>query len=365
VSVFSDTPWHDKKARRKKWIGIGYFNPKSEISIRLLTRLETNIDRNFFLDRIQKAMHWRKTHLNQTNALRWINSESDGLPGLILDEYNGYFVLQISTLGMEVQKNLIVEIIKDLFHPKGLYERNDIPTRSFEGLPLSKGRLDGENLPELIEIQEGKTRFYIDIVNGHKSGFYLDQRDNRMLTAKLSEGREVLDCFSYTGGFAISCLTHGAKNALAVEVSQEALDIARKNALLNQVQDRWQDHLGNGFDLLKSLSSEGRKFDLIILDPPSFTRKKERVEQALAGYKEINLRAIKMLREGGTLVSASCSHHIQENLFEEVILQAASDNKRVLYLIYRGTQGLDHPIIPSIPETQYLKCFFFEARHLS
>lgn len=349
---------------RKKWVGAGWLNLQSVISLRMLTREEEPIDTAFFERKIKQAIAWRRTYLPASTSLRWVNSESDGLPGLIVDQYQDHLVIQITTLGMESQKSVIVKILKNLLQPKGIYERNDFPSRNFEGLPLLKGSLDGDHPPDLLEIEENEARFWVDVVNGHKTGFYLDQRENRKRAGELAKGREVLDCFAYTGGFSVTALRGGAKNVLTLEASEETLKLAEKNMILNHVQEHWQGLLGNGFDLLKQFSLEEKKFDMIILDPPSFTKKKEALERALAGYKEINLRAIKMLREGGILVSASCSHHIQEPLFLDVLIDAAKDAKRMLRLIHRGTQGLDHPIVPVIPETQYLKCFFFEVHSL-
>ncbi|MBI1871106.1 MAG: class I SAM-dependent rRNA methyltransferase [Chlamydiae bacterium] len=345
---------------RKKKIGTGFINPKSEITLRLLTHHEESIDLPFFKKRIEDAISWRKRHIEGTNAIRWINSESDQLPGLILDEYAGHFVLQISTLALELQKPLLIQLIKDLFSPKSLYERNDFPSRQWEGLPLLQGTLQGET-PPLVEIEENKIRFWVNISQGHKTGFYLDQRENRKALRGYTKGKEVLDCFSYTGGFAVASLVQEAKSVLAFEISEEALALGQENAKLNGVQDRWQGQLGNAFDLLKSSSLEDKKFDLIILDPPSFTKSKAHLERALRGYKEINLRALKMLREGGILVSACCSHHVDEKTFQQTILNAAQDAHRMLYQINQGTQAIDHPIVLSIPETKYLKCFFFEV----
>ncbi|MBI1884278.1 MAG: class I SAM-dependent rRNA methyltransferase [Chlamydiae bacterium] len=350
-------------SERKKFIGVGFINPHSEISIRLLSRQDEPIDRAFFEKKLTQAMMWRKKHVPGVQALRWVNSESDGLPGLILDEYAGHFVFQISTAGIEKYKDTLIEIIQNYFHPSSIYEKNDFQTRNFEGLPLLKGNVFG-NTPPSIEIEEDQTRFAMDVTQGHKTGFYLDQRDNRKRLSSLVQDKEVLDCFSYTGGFALAALKHGAKNALAVDISNEALQWGRKNAQLNGVMNRWQDQEANGFDLLKRLSMEGKKFDVIILDPPSFTKKRDAVQRALGGYKEINLRAMKMLQEGGLLVTATCSHHIHETLFEEMLLEASCDAKKMISQIYRGTQGLDHPILPAIPETRYLKCFFYEVHSL-
>lgn len=349
----------------KKFLGVGFINPLSEITIRLISRQEQELDKNFFLKTIQQALKWRKKFLPGETSLRWINSESDHLAGLIVDDYEGHLVLQISSLGMEARKPLLIELLTEIFHPKGIYERNDFPSRTLEGLPMIKNNLYGEPPPGLIEIKENGCRFLIDIIQGHKTGFYLDQRENRIWVGRLAQGKEVLDCFSYTGGFAISSLIHGAKNVLAAEFSEEALSLARKNAEINGVQSQWSDFLGNAFDLLKTLSTQGRLFDLIILDPPSFTRRKASIESALRGYKEINLRAMKMLRDGGILVTASCSHHIQEMLFQQVLVEAASDARKILLEIHRGTQAIDHPIIPAIPETHYLKCFFYEVRSMN
>lgn len=348
---------------RDRFIGCGLINPSSQICIRLLTRESKPLDIAFLRSRIEEAARWRRSRLHREGtARRWINSEADGLPGVILDEYSGVFVLQTPVLGMDLRKSMLCEAITDFFHPKTLYERNDFPARSFEGLSSVKGCIGGEPEPQLIEIDENGCKFWVDIVQGHKTGFYLDQSENRKLAGSLAKGARVLDCFAYTGAFAVSCLVHGAESVRAVESSPDALSLARRNAELNGLLERWSDIEGNVFDILKSLSNEEKKFDMIILDPPSFTKTKASIEPALGGYKEINLRAMRLLSDSGILVTASCSHHIHESMFDEILVQSARDAGRRLRLIYRTTQALDHPIVPAIPETRYLKCYFLEVK---
>jgi 23S rRNA (cytosine1962-C5)-methyltransferase len=352
-------------AENNRWIGWGHVNPASEIIIRLLSRGKEALQDSFFRKRLEKARQWRKEHIKKSNAVRWVHSEADGLPGLILDEYNGYMVIQTTTAGMELKKPVLVKFIQELFQPRGIYEKNDFASREYEKLPLLKSVLAGENPPELIEIQEGNCKFWVDIQNGHKTGFYLDQKDNRAVVSSLSGGKKVLDCFTYTGGFALAALTGGAQKVTAVDISGNALNLARKNAELNGVLNRWEDCEANGFDYLKGLQEKETLWDMIILDPPSFTKSRSHVEQALRGYKEINLRALKSLKEGGILVTASCSHHISPSYFEEVIREAAGDAKKTLTLMHRGMQSLDHPVVLSIPETEYLQCLFFRVESFS
>ena len=350
---------------QKKWVGLGYYNPLSEISIRLVSRQKIEFNKEFLKSRFLAAKKLREELLGNLQTVRWINSESDQLPGLVVDAYAGFFVIQITTLGMERVKDWILECLQEIFQPRGIYERNDFPTRSLEGLPLRQGNLQGEEPPPLISIEENGSKFRVDIRQGHKTGFYLDQKENRDCAARLARGKSILDCFTYTGGFAITALTHGAQSVLAVDISSSALTLARENAKLNQVEDRWQDMEGNGFDILKLLSSQNQKFDMIILDPPSFTKNRASVERALAGYKEINIRALKMINPGGILVTASCSHHIDELLFINMVKEAAKDSRRSLMEIARGRQASDHPILAHIPETRYLSCLFYRVDHVS
>jgi len=352
-------------APNHRWMGWGHVNPHSEILIRLLSRQKEPIHDTFFRVMLEKARQWRRQRMIKSNAVRWVHSEADGLPGLILDEYNGYIVMQTTTAGMEMKKPLLIKYIQEIFQPLGIYERNDFASREYEKLPLIKSVLSGKNPPELIEIQENNCKFWVDVENGHKTGFYLDQRDNRSYVSSISAGKKVLDCFTYTGGFAVASLAGGARKVTAVDISGNALNLAKKNAELNGVQDRWESCEANGFDYLKGLQEKETLWDMIILDPPSFTKSRSHVEQALRGYKEINLRALKNLKDGGILVTASCSHHVHSSTFEDVIRESAGDAKKTLTLMHRGMQSADHPVVLSIPETEYLQCLFFRVESLS
>ena len=345
---------------KSKFIGIGFYNPKSKIPVRILTPNDEAITREFWQKRILNAIAWRNKYISNTNARRIINSESDGLPGLIVDQYDKHLVIQILTLGMEMQKNLIQNTLLDLLKTISIYERNDMPSRTLEGLPISKHQAFGCT-PERICICENGAQFWVDVITGHKTGFYLDQRDNRKLTAQLAQDKKVLDVFCYTGAFSIHAMKNHAKHVTAIDISEPAIKLMRDNIILNNIGQEVQLITDNGFDLLKNLSRKNEQYDLIILDPPSFTRRRDNIQKALSGYKEINLRAMKMLEPGGTLITASCSHHIHKDLFQKSIIAASLDAKRRLKQLHLGTQALDHPIAAHIPETEYLKCFFYEV----
>ncbi|MDP3981479.1 MAG: class I SAM-dependent rRNA methyltransferase [Chlamydiota bacterium] len=344
---------------KKRFIGIGYYNPKSKIPVRILTRRDEPVNADFWRIRFQKAFSWRTRYISETNAIRLINSESDDLPGLIVDQYDGHLVIQTLTLGMDVQKEMFQGLLNEILNPKSIYERNDSNSRKLEGLSITKGVLAG-TIPELINIYEKEAQFLIDIQNGHKTGFYLDQRDSRNHIAPYARNRKVLDVFCYTGAFSVHALLNGAGHVTCVDISEDAISIARKNMALNRL-DQANLITANGFDFLKTHSKDSCSYDMIILDPPSFTRQRAQVPQALSGYKEINLRAMKMLPTGGILVTASCSHHIHYGLFEKMLISAAQDSKRTLKLLKLCSQALDHPVLPHIPETHYLSCAVFEV----
>lgn len=353
---------------RGRFIGMGYINPNSQIAVRLLTWQEEALDEAFFRKRILQAIEHRKKLaleggkrlVARTTAMRLIYGEGDFLPGLIVDRYGEILVLQILTAGMERMKEILVALLIELLNPQGIYQRNDPPSRLLEGLDQRKGILYGQVEP-LVQIEEGGIRFWVDIVAGQKTGFFLDQRENRLAVRGYAEGREVLDGFCYSGGFGLHALTAGATSLIGIDISPEAVALAQKNAELNGLSDRCVFKEVNAFDELRALERAGRRFDLIVLDPPAFTKGKESVASALRGYKEINLRAMKLLREGGILVTCSCSYHLDVETFLGMLQAAALDVKRRLRLLELRYQAKDHPILMGVKETQYLKCAILEV----
>lgn len=342
------------------FLGRGFYNPRAQIVCRLLSRHDEPIDPDFFRRRLQTAWAYRRRLGLDGDAGRIVFSEADGLPGLIVDRYGETAVLQCLTLGMERQVEVLAEAVEALLGVRGVYRRADATAARIEGLEGSSGWLQGAGARE-VEIREGPLRFTVDLEAGQKTGFYLDQRENREVVAAWAAGREVLDAFCYTGAFACWALLKGARAALAVETSADALALARRHAEANGLADRLQLEAANAFDLLRRLAREGRRFDLIILDPPSFTRRKTALEAAVRGYKEINLRALACLRPGGLLATFSCSHHVSPALFEEILQAAAADADCSVRLLAPLTQARDHPVLLPVPETRYLKGLLLEV----
>lgn len=340
----------------KKFIGKGYYNPRSFISIRLFTRNPyEEIDSSFFKRRIESAAEYRKKLLPGLSSYRLVYSEGDFLPGLIVDKYENYLAIQTLNLGMELNKKIIVDVLVELFQPAGIYERNDVASRELEGLPLQKGLLYGE-LPSKIEIVENGLKFKVDIAEGQKTGFYFDQRDNRASLSAFVEGKRVLDGFCGTGAFSIYAASFGAKETLGIDCSSSALSLARENAELNGFSHICSFVEGDMFNELRKLVKQREKFDVIILDPPAFAKSRSDKRDAIKGYKDINLQAFKLLNRGGYLVTSSCSYHMDLETFKQTVNEAAADAGVTARILRTGTQGLDHPILLSVPETNYLKC---------
>lgn len=342
-----------------KFLGKGYINPKSQITVRFLTKnKDEEIDREFFKNRIVKALNYRK-QLNYGESYRLIYAEADFLPALIVDKFNNTLVIQTLSLGMEKYKNIIVDILLELLSPECVYERNDAPVRELEGLELKKGVLYGE-LPEKIIIEENGIQYYVDVVEGQKTGFFFDQRENRKAIEPFVKGKEILECFCYTGSFALNAAKYGANNILAYDYSDEAISLARENAKLNGLQDNIKFEVGNAFDILRKFYNDKKKFDVVILDPPAFVKSKKALEGAIRGYKEINLRGMKLLKPGGYLITSSCSHHVKDELFFEIIMSAAYDAKVTMRIIEKRSQAKDHPVLAASEETSYLKFYILE-----
>lgn len=338
----------------KKFIGRGYFNPQSQIMVRLLTRdKQEAIEESFFLHRIEKAWQYRK-RIGYTENCRLVFGEADDLPQLIIDKFNDYFVIQTLALGIDIWKPAIVNALEKLFSPKGIYERNDVPVRELEGMQQQKGFLS-EPFDTNIIINENGLRFFVDIANGQKTGFFLDQQDNRRAIRHIVKDADVLGAFCYTGSFEVHAAHYGARSVLGLDISSNAIEMCNENALLNRVEGRCRFECVNAFDVLKKWTKEDRKWDVVMLDPPSFTKSRANIDKAVAGYKEINLRGMKLVRPGGFLVSSSCTSLVQPELFLEIIQMAAIDAKRRIREVVFQAQSADHPVIPGQENTRYLK----------
>jgi 23S rRNA (cytosine1962-C5)-methyltransferase len=357
------------KDHRQRFLGSGFYNSKSKINVRLLSEERVNVDAAFFEQRIRAALALRVKHLPRATSFRVVNSESDRLSGLIIDKYEDVLVLQLSALGMDRRRSDIVAALQAIFSPRALVERSDVASRKFEGLPLANGLLAGVFEGEAAVKLNGLI-FHTHLLAGHKTGLYLDQQVNYERVAELvalTPNAQVLDCFSFLGGFALHVARAGAAHVHAIDQSAEATALATRNAADNGLAEKCSFETGNAFDWLKAQTATRPnektipRFDAIVLDPPSFTRNRASIPDALRGYKEIHLRALKLLKVGGTLVTFCCSHHIDANLFMQTILDAAFDTRRLLRRVAVFTQAPDHPVIPAIPETEYLKGFAFEV----
>ncbi|MDD5496311.1 MAG: class I SAM-dependent rRNA methyltransferase [Candidatus Omnitrophica bacterium] len=343
-----------------KLAGKGYYNSKSEIVVRFLTFQDEAVNDAFLHKRIEEAFKKRETLRAATNAYRVIYSEADGLPGLIADLYDDTLVFQALTLGMDKLKGVIVPAMKKIIQPKYILERSESIYRKMEGLKEMTGWIGAEG-PSIIEIREGKVRFLVDVVAGHKTGFYLDQRRSRMAMDGLSKGKRVLDLFCYTGGFSIWAAASGASHVTGVDIKEPWLGLARQNAELNGAGDRTDFRKGDAFETLRAFYKKGEKFDIIIVDPPSFAKARGSVSSASRGYKDLNLIAMKTLAEGGVLATFSCSHNISNDIFSGILKRAASDAKKRFDILKRCHQAQDHPIARQIPETEYLKGYFLKV----
>jgi 23S rRNA (cytosine1962-C5)-methyltransferase len=343
----------------KTLVGTGSFSPSSQIRVRVWSfDSEEKIDSDFFRKKILAALELRKQIIDdsKTNMLRIINAESDGLPGLIVDRYSDFLVCQFLSSGAEFNKEIIIEILVEIFKPAGIFERSDFEVRTKEGLQPIQGLLKGTIPKDLIEVQENGFKFLVDIKSGHKTGFYLDQRDNRALISEFSKGKSVLNCFSYTGGFSVYALASGATRVTHVDSSASAMEIANKNIGLNGLSLSSVENINDDvFNVLRKFRDERKSFDLIILDPPKFTKSVSQVQKASRGYKDINLLAIKLLNPGGILFTFSCSGHISQELFQKIVADAALDSGREVKIIKQLTQSSDHPVSLNFPEGLYLK----------
>jgi 23S rRNA (cytosine1962-C5)-methyltransferase len=353
------------KDPRQRLIGMGFFNAKSKIVVRVLSPDRAAVDEKFFEERIRAALAVRQKHLPGATSFRVVNAESDFLSGLIVDKYEDALVVQISSLGMDQRKALIVAALQKIFSPRAILERSDMASRKFEGLAEANGILSGE-LSGPVSVNLNGLKFETDLVGGHKTGLYLDQQANYQAVSQFAKGGQVLDCFSFLGGFGLHATRAGAANVYLLDQSADAIEASRRNAAANGLAEKCSFEAVNVFDWLKAQTAVKPhekvipRFDLIILDPPSFTRNRASVPDALRGYKEIHLRALKLLKPGGTLATFCCSHHVDAGLFQDTLLSAAFDTRHILRRVAIYSQSLDHPVIPMIPETEYLKGFAFE-----
>ena len=369
----SDGQLVDVISRRGSWLGCGFFNSRSRIRVRVLSRNPNDrFDRAFWRRRIQYAWDYRKTVMGpeDSRCCRVIFGEADGFPGLTVDRFESVLVAQVLCLGMELIKeelfSLLLEVLRsDGQDVVGVYERNDVAIRELEGMEQGKGwhPVDGEKAPDFtaVDIEENGIRYTVDFENGQKTGFFLDQKYNRQAVAKLARGRTVLDCFTHTGSFALNAARGGAKHVTAVDVSEFAVACARENARRNGLSDVMECVAANVFDLLPQLEQQPKRYDFIILDPPAFTKSRKTTQRAMTGYKEINYRAMRLLPRGGYLATCSCSHFATEELFLKMLRSAAKDAGVQLRQIEARQQCCDHPILWGVEETNYLKFYLFQV----
>ena len=346
----------DIRDHKDRFLGRGLLNTRSRISVRRVTLEKEEIDRDFFRRRIEAAVEYRRenTSIGDADTFRAVSSEGDRIPGLIVDRYTDHLVFQALTLGIDQRKQMLVELLREMFQPRAIIERSDVPSRKLEGLEETKGVVFGET-NALVRLQFDHFSVEVNLLEDQKTGFFLDQRVNYAEVARHCTGKRVLDCFSYHGGFALAAAGADGRSVEAVEISEPAVARARKNAELNGLTGKIEFVCANAFDLLKQYDAEKRRYDVIVLDPPSFTRTRQNVSDAVRGYKEINLRALKMLPPGGLLATFTCSHHIDAGLFKSVVVDAAADAKKTVRLVNVLTQSPDHPILPAVPETEYLR----------
>ncbi|MFH1037808.1 MAG: class I SAM-dependent methyltransferase [PVC group bacterium] len=342
-----------------RWLGRGAYSPHSQIRVRVWTFEESEaVGPAFFRDRLCRALDLCSLRrlADPDHACRLVHGESDGLPGLIVDRYGGFLVCQFLAAGPERWKEAIAEELGRLVPPEGIYERSDGRSREKEGLPRRSGTLRGKTPPDLVEIREGECRFLVDLKQGQKTGFYLDQRENRAALAEYAPGARVLNCFSYTGGFAVAALRAGAESAVNIDSAAEALDLAARNLALNGLDPGKAENVrGNAAAVMRLYRDSRRRFDLVVLDPPKFAESRGQVEKASRAYKDINLLALKLLKPGGALFTFSCSSHVGDDLFRKIVAWAALDAGREVRAVRRLGPPPDHPVALNFPEGAYLK----------
>lgn len=343
-----------------RFYGRGFFNPSSKIRVRLLTFEDEPVHEAFWKGRIQQAIRLRQRVVSQSNAYRLIYGEGDRLPGLIVDRYGPTLVVQTLSYGMDCRKELLSDLLVKELNVASVFLRNDAKSRQLERLPLERGFLRGSG-PTQVEIQEGAARFVVDIERGQKTGWFCDQRENRLAAAKLAAGAQVLEVFCHTGAFGIHAALAGATSVEGLDVSEDTLVLAREHACRNQVDAKCSYRTADAFDEMRNLVKAGRRYDLVMLDPPAFARSKQALSRALAGYKDVNLLGLRLLKPEGFLVTSSCSHPVSAEDLWTAIRLASRDARREIRLIEQRGQSADHPILASMPETRYLKCFILQV----
>jgi len=336
------------------FVGRGYLNPHTLIAVRMLTRRQEEINHNFIHGRISTAQELRlRLGMSPDDSYRAFFSEGDGLPGLIVDKYSDILVVQSLTAGIDRIEGEILSVLRERYHPQAIVLRNDSSSREIEGLGREK-RVASGTLPKTVMIEESGIHYHVDILDGQKTGFFFDQRENRLTLKGLVAGRRTLDCFCYSGAWALSAARFGASETIGIDASPQAVSLATENADLNGLNTVF--YRGNVFEELRNLNMQKEVFGCVILDPPAFVKSRSKVREALKGYREINSRALKILEPGGVLVSCSCSHHIDPDLFREMLINAASTAGRRVKLLEMRSQSRDHPALLAARETQYLKC---------
>ncbi|MCE7966507.1 MAG: class I SAM-dependent rRNA methyltransferase [Nitrospira sp. NTP2] len=350
----------DVYTHEKRFLGRGFYNPHSKIRVRLLSFQEEPIDEAFFVSRLRAAVALRRMVAPRTNACRLVYGESDLLPGLVVDRFDDVAVMQTLGYGMDVRKDFLGALLVREAGVRRVYLRNDAKSRTLEWLPLFKGFLSGEG-DTAVPIHEGPARFVVEIAEGQKTGWFCDQRENRLAAALYAKHKTVLEAFCHTGAFGIQAALAGAQSVEGLDVSAAAVALAESHAIRNEVAERCRYRQADAFDELPALEQQGRRYDLVILDPPAFARSKQAVAHALAGYKQVNLRGLRLLRPGGVLVTCSCSHPISEQDFWAMVQAAARDAGRPIRLLEQRSQGPDHPVLAGMPETRYLKCLIVQT----
>ncbi len=347
------------------FLGTGFINVNSKIRIRIMSRNKDQvIDDEFIEQRVRDCINYRKNIIDMSSC-RLIFGEADFLPGFVVDKYSDILVVQSLALGIDRFKIKIIEMLKKVLeeegmHIRGVYERSDAKVRLKEGMELTKGFI-GDSFDTKVQIIENGVKYFVDVEQGQKTGFFLDQKMNRAAIKPLCKGAKVLDCFTHTGSFALNAGIAGAKSVLGVDASQLAIDEATENAMLNGLQDTVKFQVSDVFDLLPELEQIGEQYDVVVLDPPAFTKSRESVKKAIKGYKEINMRGMKLVKDGGYLVTCSCSHFLTPELFENTIALAAKDGKKRLRQVEYRTQSADHPILWAAEESYYLKFYIFQV----
>lgn len=343
------------------FIGRGYYTPHSLIAFRLLTRRQEDVDSpEFYERRIAAALAHRRVVYPALQTFRAIYGESDFMPGLVVDKYGDYLSLQILSAGMERRRELILEALRTVFSPLGIIARNDVSVRSLEQLEQSVEVLYGQ-IPELVEMEENGLRFLADLQHGQKTGGFLDQKENHLLLRGISAGKNVLDCFCYSGSWAAHAGFFGAASVLGIDISARAVGLAERNAGLNGLSERVRFEECDAFDRLRTLKQEGQRFGVVVMDPPAFVKSRKNIAEATKGYLTVNRRALDLLEPGGYLVTCSCSHHMGREAFRDMLTQAARLARREVRLVAACSQAADHPVLLSFPESEYLKCVLLQA----